>query len=149
VAVTAPQPGPPPATPPAAQPAEQLRYATVLGWGARLGLGVLIVSFAAYVLGLLESHVPVERLPEVWQHPVGRYLELTGMPTGWGWMALIHRGDIAGLAGIAILAGCSLPALLALVPLFHKRGDRTFALLCLAEVAVIVVAASGWLGGGH
>jgi hypothetical protein len=133
----------------ATQPPEQLRYAAVLSWGARVGLWVLIVSFAVYVLGLFEAHVPPSRLPEVWEHPVGRYLELTGMPTGWDWLGLIHRGDIAGLAGIAILAGCSLPALLSLVPLFLRRDDRTFALLCLAEVAVIVFAASGWLGGGH
>lgn len=132
-----------------AQPPEQLRYASALTWGTRIGLVVLIASFAAYVLGLLEAHVPVERLPEVWQHPVGRYLELTQMPTGWGWTALLGRGDIAGMAGIAILASCSLPALLALVPLFLRRGDKAFAVLCLAEVAVIALAASGWLAGGH
>jgi hypothetical protein len=134
------------------QPPEQLRYARLLNWGTRVGLVVLIASFAAYMLGLLESHVPVERLPELWEHPVGHFLEQTGMPTGWGWLALIHKGDVAGLLGIAILAGCSLPALLALVPLFLKRGqrgDRHFAWLCVAEVAVVVLAASGWLGGGH
>lgn len=141
-----------PASATGGQPAEQLRYARWLNWGTRAGLAVLIASFAAYVLGLFGSHVPVERLPELWEHPVGRYLELTGLPTGWGWLALIHKGDVAGLAGIVILAGCSLPALLALVPLFLRRGgrgDRAFAVLCLAEVAVIVLAASSWLGGGH
>jgi len=133
----------------AAQPAEQLRYARLLDWGTRVGLVVLVASFAAYVLGLAESHVPREQLPQLWEHPVGRYLELTGSPTGWGWLALVHRGDIAGLAGIAILAGCSVLALLALVPLYLRRGDRVFAALCVAEVAVVVLAASGLLVGGH
>jgi hypothetical protein len=133
----------------AEQPPEQLRYARVLGWGTRFGLVVLVASFAAYVLGLLEAHVPVQRLPEVWQHPVALYLDKTGMPTGWDWVGMIHRGDIAGLVGITILAGCSLPALLSLVPLFARRGERGLALLALAEVAVIVLAASGWIGGSH
>jgi hypothetical protein len=134
---------------PVVQPPEQMRYATWLDWGTRVGLVVLLASFAAYVLGLAESHVPVSRLPELWVHPVGRFLELTNSPTGWGWLALVHRGDIAGLLGIAILAGSSVACLLALVPLYLARGDKAFAAVCLAEVAVVLLAASGWLSGGH
>lgn len=131
------------------QPPEQLRYAYLLTWGTRVGLLLLIVSFAAYVLGLAESHVAPERLPELWIHPVGRYLELTQSPTGWGWLALVHKGDIAGLLGIAILAGSSVLCLLALVPLYAARRDRHFVFVCLAEVAVVLLAASGLLVGGH
>ncbi|MBL8359583.1 MAG: hypothetical protein JNN18_03750, partial [Rubrivivax sp.] len=80
-----------------AQPEEQLRYARWLEWGTRLGLAVLVSSFAAYVFGLLQPQVPVQRLPELWQHPVGRYLELTGAPTGWGWLAQLQHGDVIGL----------------------------------------------------
>ena len=71
------------------------------------------------------------------------------VPHCWGWLALVHKGDVAGLAGIAILAGCSLVGLLALVPLYLRRGDRAYAALCLAEVAVVLLAASGWISGGH
>jgi hypothetical protein len=131
------------------QPPEQLRYARLLTWGTRVGLVVLLLSFAAYVLGLAESHVPVSRLPEVWIHPVGRFLELTASPTGWGWVALVHRGDIAGLLGIAILSGASVLCLLALVPIYLARNERAFVAVCLAEVVVVVLAASGWLPGAH
>ena len=131
------------------QPPEQLRYAQLLAWGTRVGIVVLLLSFAAYVLGLAESHVPVSQLPELWVHPVGRFLELTQSPTGWGWLALLHRGDIAGLLGIAILSGASVLCLLALVPIYLSRGDRIFAAVCLAEVAVVVIAASDWLAGAH
>ena len=131
------------------QSPEQLRYARLLDWGTRVGLVLLIVSFVAYVLGLAEAHVPPERLPQIWQHPVGRYLELTGSPTGWGWLALVHRGDIAGLVGIAVLAGCSVLCLLAHVPMYLRRGDRAYAALCVAEAAVVVLAASGVLAAGH
>jgi hypothetical protein len=47
------------------QPPEQLRYARLLEWGTRVGMAVLLLSFAAYVLGLAESHVPVAKLPEL------------------------------------------------------------------------------------
>lgn len=134
---------------PPVQPPEQERYARVLDWGTRVGLLVLVLSFAAYVGGLMEAHVPPDRLPALWEHPVARYLELTQSPTGWGWLAMIHRGDMAGVLGIAILAGCSVPCLLALVPLYAARRERAFVAICLVEVAVVALAASGWLAGGH
>lgn len=131
------------------QPPEQRRYAAVLDWSSRIGLAVLVLGFAAYAGGLLPAHVPVERLPELWSLPVGRFLAETGSPTGWGWVPLLPRADMLGLLGIAILAGGSVACLLALVPLYAARGERAFAWICLAEVVVIVVAASGWLAGGH
>jgi hypothetical protein len=133
----------------AVQSAEQLRYASWLDWGTRIGLVLLVASFAAYVTGLLEPQVPLQRLPELWSQPVGSYLAQTQMPTGWGWLALVMKGDVVGLLGIALLAGCSVLCLLALVPLYFKRGDRAYVLLCLAEVAVVVLAASGLISGGH
>lgn len=131
------------------QPPEQLRYARVLEWAARAGLVVLVLSFTAYVTGLMESHVPPQKLPELWVHPVDRFIELTGSPQGWGWIRMIHLGDIAGLLGIAILAGGSVLCLLSLVPLYAARRDRAFAGISLAGAAVILLAASGWLAGGH
>lgn len=134
---------------PTRQTAEQLRYASMLDWGTRIGLVVLLISFAAHVTGALTPQVPLERLPQLWTQPVGRYLIDANMPTGWGWLALLHRGDMLGLAGIAILAGCSIFCLLALVPLYWARGDKAFVAICLAEVSVVFLAASGWLVGGH
>jgi hypothetical protein len=136
--------------PPAvAQPPEQQRYARVLEWASRAGLVVLVLSFAAYVSGLMEAHVPPHKLPELWVHPVDRFIELTGSPRGWAWVRLIHQGDIAGLLGIAILAGGSVLCLLSLVPLYAARGDRRFATISVAGALVILLAASGWLAAGH
>ncbi|WP_088286962.1 hypothetical protein [Ideonella sp. A 288] len=131
------------------QPAEQSRYALWLDWGTRLGLAMLVLGFAAYVSGVLPPHVPVDRLPQLWSLPVGQFLAETNTPTGWGWLALLHRGDILGMAGIAVLSGCSVACLLALLPLYAARGDKAYVAICLAEVAVVMLAASGWLAGGH
>jgi hypothetical protein len=131
------------------QAPEQLRYAALLDWGTRIGLAVLVLTYAACVLGVASPHVPPERLAELWSQPLAHYLQQTHSPTGWGWVALAHRGDVAGLLGISALAGCSLACLLGLVPLYLRRGDRAFALLCLAQAAVVLVAASGWLTQAH
>ena len=131
------------------QPAEQQRYAALLELLARIGLAVVVLGFAAYVLEILPARVPVDRLSELWTLPLAQVLQATGGAKGWGWIAQLQHGDMVALAGIGLLAGCSAVALLAVVPLYLKRGDRMFVVLCLAEVAVIVLAASGWFTGGH
>ncbi|MBP5991940.1 hypothetical protein [Piscinibacter sp.] len=131
------------------QPPEQLRYARWLEWGTRVGLVALILIFLAYGIGLVEPHVPHSRLPEVWNLPVSQFLAATGLPTGWGWLAFAHRGDIANLLGIAMLTGASLLALLALLPLYLRQRERLYAALCVAQVAVLLLAASGLLTAGH
>ena len=131
------------------QPEEQLRYARWLEAGTRAGLAALVVIFLAYGVGLVEPHVPHSRLPEVWNLPVSEFLVATGLPTGWGWLAHAHRGDIANLIGIALLTGSSLLALLAMLPLYARRGDRIYVGLGLAQIAVLLLAASGVLTAGH
>jgi hypothetical protein len=128
---------------------EQLLYARLLETGARIGLVVLLLSFAAYVFGLLEARVPPDQLPGLWSLPVNEYLAQTNQATGWASLLAVQYGDVAGLFGIVILSTCSVVCLLALVPGYWRRRDRIYVVLCLAEVAVIVLAASGWLAGGH
>jgi hypothetical protein len=134
---------------PVLQPFEQLRYALWLDWGARIGLAALVALFFAYATGILEPLVPHERLPEVWQLPATQYVEATAMPTGWHWLSQVQRGDVANMIGIALLAGCSLPALLVVLPLYVRRGERHLAWVGAAEIAVLLLAASGMLTAGH
>ena len=133
----------------AQQQAEALRYAFFLDWGSRLGVLALFISFSAYVFGFLTPHVPLDQLPGVWNLPVASYLQRTATPTGWGWLALAHTGDLSNLIGIALLAGCSLPPLLALIPLYLQRRDYIYTGICTVIVLVLVLAASGLLTGGH
>jgi hypothetical protein len=53
------------------------------------------------------------------------------------------------MLGIAILSGCSALPLLAVTGIYLRRGDRLFAALCLLQVAVLVLAASGLIAPGH
>lgn len=131
------------------QPTEQLRYARWLEWGSRLGQCVLAVSFTLYLLGLMQPLIPPESLPQYWTLPVKDFLRATESPSGWLWLSLLDRSDMAGLLGISILAGSSLLAVLALLPLYWRRKDYAFVLLCAGQMAVLLLAASGVLMPTH
>ncbi len=136
------------AVPPASDPTH-LHYARWLDAGTRIGMALLVLGFIAYVSGALPNQVALERLPELWTLPVERYLELSGSASGWQWAARLHQGDNLALSGIAFLASCSGACVLALLPLYRARGDRVFQWLCVAQAAVLLLAASGLLTAGH
>lgn len=131
------------------QPPEQLRYALWLDWGTRLGALVLVITYSAYLTGWLPPRIPVQELSTLWHLPADELNKQAGTPLGWFWLSHLHQGDMAGLLGIALLASCSLPSLLALVPLYLRAGDRAYAAICLAEATVLLLAASGVLNAGH
>ncbi len=128
---------------------EQQRYARWLGRSTRVGMVALVLGFAVYMLGLLPAQVPPEQLAALWSQPVAQYLRVTGAPLGWSALVRLHEADMLAMVGIVVLAGCSVPCLLALLPGLLRAGDRRFVVLCIAQAAVIVLAASGWLGAGH
>jgi|MudIll2142460700_1097286.scaffolds.fasta_scaffold10609_2 hypothetical protein len=128
---------------------EQQIYARVLDRAAKAGFVILVAGFFAYALGWIPAHVPLERLPELWRLPLQDYLRATDTPTGWGWIVHLPKGEFASLAGIEILAGCSLVCLLAIIPVYARRGDRVYVAICVAEIAVLLLAASGVLTGIH
>ena len=128
---------------------DQVRYARLLAIGTNAGLGLLVILFAIYMLGAVDPHVPHERLPEIWHLPADSFLELARLEAGWGWTARIRHADILTLVGIVMLAFCSVPCLLAVMPLYWASGQRMLFTICGLEVAVIVLAASGIISGGH
>ena len=111
-------------------------------------IALMVVAFASYWLGWPEPAIPHQRLPELWSLPVGDYLAQSGMPAGWGWVPLIGHSDVLNLAVMAMLAALSLPCLAALLPVYARR-DRAYVALVVAELVVMVLAATGWISAGH
>jgi hypothetical protein len=128
---------------------EQVRYAEWLRWSGWFGLALLVAAFVVYVTGVLLPHVPVGELPRVWKLSSGELAAHAGGHANWEWISLLHRGDMLNLLGIAVLSGCSALPLLAVTGTYLRRGDRLFAALCLLQVAVLVLAASGLVAVGH
>jgi len=133
-------------TPPAP---DQARYARLLAIGTNTGLATLAILFGIYMIGAIDPHVPHERLPDLWRLPAADFLELARLEAGWGWTARIAHADILTLVGIVMLAFCSVPCLIAVMPIYWASGQRVLFAICGVEVAVIAMAASGYLSGGH
>ena len=127
---------------------EQNAYADLLFYGCWVGLAVMLVTYCIYISGVIPPHVPLEKMPEVWASPVSVYLEKASVPVGWGWVALIREGDFLNFLGIVILAGLSVLCYIRIIPALFRRGDPLMGFIAIAEVVVLVFAASGIVGGG-
>jgi hypothetical protein len=110
---------------------------------------MLAVCFLLYVLEVIEPLVPLQRLPQLWTLPVDRYLAQTGAPTGWGWLRLLGKGDYLNFAGIAMLALTTVVCYARVAVALAARGERLQAGFAIAQVLVLLAAASGWLAAGH
>ncbi|HTP61576.1 MAG TPA: hypothetical protein VMJ14_05780 [Burkholderiales bacterium] len=129
-----------------------LLFARCLKIGTMLSLGLIAAELAAYLGGALSPYVPLRNLPSIWALPMKEYLAAAHVPAGWGWLALIGRGDYLNFIGIALLASISGIAYLFAVRLYLARRDRLYAALAVAQVLVLLAAASGLLnsiGGGR
>ena len=125
--------------------AAAILYARILNWGTHAGLGLLALAFLAYAFGLVTPHVPIEQMPKLWSGPAPAYLQAAGLQPGWDWARFILRADMLALAAIAFLASCSIACLAVAARIFLGFGERTVAVICIAEIAVLVLAASGLL----
>ena len=121
-----------------------LIYARWIDAWSRIALAALLASFLAYLLGLFEPLIPLERLPALWRLPAERFVAESGAPVGWGWLGRLGHSDYLNFAGIALLATGTLVAYARLLLWLAPRGERLFAALVLAQLLVLGAAASGF-----
>ncbi len=134
----------------AASPA-QVRYANILALGSNIGLVLLIITFCMYVFGFsfAPPHVPVEKLVETWGMSSTEFNKLHNIPLGWGWLSLLTQGDFSNFIGIAILAGITILCYAQLCVDMLRENDKLMATIAFVEIVVLVVAATGIVGGAH
>ena len=129
---------------------EQITYANLLFLAVWVSILIMFITYFIYVTGIMEPHVPIEVVQQYWNSSVGDYLHNTDSPHGLGWLRLLNTGDYLNYVGLAILALITILCYLVLLPGYIRRKDRIYALICVLEVLVLSVAASGILGaGGH
>jgi len=137
---------------------EQLVYAGILNIGMLIGLALLVSTFFIYVSGILPSYVPIEKLSEIpagskvpyWGMRAHEFNQAFNIPTGWGWLAHVNKGDYLNFVGIAMLAGLSILCYLSILPILIRKKDTAYVAIAILEIAVLVFAASGILkAGGH
>ncbi len=132
---------------------EQKRYGAILDICMKAGLLVLVITFLMYLVGVPKPHIPVGDVSANWGLKVsgdGGYLAKTGIEKGWSWATHLGQSDFLTFAPIAFLASVTVICYLMILPIFLKRKDYIYAVLAIAEVSVLVLAASGVLpSGGH
>jgi hypothetical protein len=123
-------------------------YARWLDFGTRAGFAAMLVAFLIYVSGLVPPFLALDALPQYWGLPVGEFLRQTGAPSGWRWLDLLGRADYLNLACMALLCLVTLLCYLRILPALLGLHERLQAALALAQVLVLVAAASGFFAGG-
>ena len=136
---------------------EQLLYAKILGKGMYAGLALLLLTFVLYISGIMEPAVPIEQLPNYWVMSVRDYSEAINrnflhrehVVTGWGWLAVVGKGDFVNFLGIALLSGITVVCYLGIIPTLLRTKQTAYVWIAIAEVVILVLAASGVLAVGH
>lgn len=125
-------------------PIVQRIYARWLDIGTRIGLAALVVGFALYVFGVLDPHVPPQDLARLWTLPVDHYVATAGAPTGWDWLQHLGKGDYLNFLGISVFASITIVCYARIVPTLFVEGERLQLALAIAQIVVLVAAASGF-----
>ena len=128
---------------------EQRVYARWLDWTARIGVAVLAGAFLLYAFGIVEPHIPLARLPELWSLPLDRYRELTGAPSGWHWWRYLDKGESHSLIGVGLLGLATLVCYLRLGILLLRQGESLPAAIVGAQILVLGAAAANLISVGH
>ena len=128
----------------------QLRYADTLFYGALLGFVVMLITYALYIFGVLTPQIPLEEMPRLWSQSAAAYRAAGNIPQGWGWLALVGKGDMCNFIGIAFLAALTIVCFVQLAIGLLRQKQWIMAVIAILEVLVLSLAASGVLvAGGH
>lgn len=128
----------------------QLRYADTLFYGALVGFVAMLVTYTLYVFGVLAPQIPLEEMPRLWSQSAAAYRAAGNIPQGWGWVALVGKGDICNFIGIAFLAALTIVCFVQLAFGLLRQKQWIMAIIAILEVLVLSLAASGVLvAGGH
>jgi hypothetical protein len=124
-------------------------YARWLDMGTRLSFAASLAAFLVYVSGAIPAYLPLHDLPRYWGLPVTDFLRQTGAPSGWDWLSHLGAGaEYLNLACMALLGVVTAVCYARIIPALLRLGERLQAALAIAQVAVLLAAASGLFAGG-
>ena len=112
-----------------------------------------MVTFNLYLTGAHTPQIPVQDESANWGLKVAGddgYLAVTGSEKGWSWAKHLVQSDFLTFAPIAFLASVTVICYFSILPILLKRKDYIYTVLAIAEMCVLVLAASGLIpSGGH
>ncbi|WP_022853703.1 hypothetical protein [Thermodesulfatator atlanticus] len=130
-------------------PPEAIIYAKILQYGSLFGIVLMILTFIIYIFQILPSFVPPEKLPSLWHMTAYEFIHHIGLKSGWDWIHYLNYGDILNYVGIAFLAGLTIVGYVAILPFLFSSGAYAVGIISVAEIIILILAASGILQAGH
>jgi hypothetical protein len=122
----------------------QLAYAAVLKVLTAAGSVMLVAGFALYAGGLLPGGISAQTTASLWHLRARDFVSATGgYASAWTWLNMLDRGEAFSFASLVYLAGVSMAAFAVACVVFLRRRNRLYALLCLLQIVVLVLAAAG------
>ena len=122
-------------------------YARWLDIATKAGFVISLVAFLLYAGQVVPPYVALDQLPRYWNLPVHQFIQATGAPSGWAWLGELRYGDGLNLLAIGLLGLVTPLCYARLVPALVAERDWLQALLAVAQLAVLLAAASGLIGG--
>ena len=116
-------------------------------WGVRLGISGMIVTFALYLTGLVESLIAPSRLADLIGGGVAAYVRENQVPTGWDWLSYLGHGDMLAMASLVFMVAVIAAAYIALVPVLIRQRNHIYLGIAIAQLGVFFLAAFGGFGG--
>jgi len=127
---------------------EQKNYATLLSYGCWIGIGIMVLTYFLYLSGIIDPYISIDKVSDLWHLSASEFSHRLDIPRGWGWAGLLGYGDFLNFIGIAIMGALTIVGYLMLIPAYIKKKDFLFTSIAILEVLVLLLAASGILGGG-
>ena len=124
-------------------------YASWLEFIAKTGLVLIVVSFTLYVFEIVQAYTGIKEISHYWSLSASEYMKQTGYHGGWAWTRLVHKSDFMNFVGISLLAGATVVWYVRVLPVFLKEKDSVLAWICVIQILVMTLAASGVLSAGH
>lgn len=122
-------------------------YARWLDIATKAGFVISLVAFLLYVGRVLPAYVALEELPRYWALPVHQFIQATGAPSGWAWLGELGYGDGLNLLAIGLLGLVTPLCYARLIPALIAERDWLQVTLAVLQLAVLLGAASGLVGG--
>ena len=129
---------------------EALIYAKVINTSRAIGLLILVVTFFIYLLVIIPPRIALNELSEYWGLSVKDYLTMTGTQIGWSWIGMLGYSDFMNFLPIAFICGITIICYLSIIPIFFRKKDKIYIWIAIAQILILLIAASGILNGiGH
>jgi Fe2+ transport system protein B len=125
----------------------ETKYGRILHYLVLAGFLFLGATFLIYAFALLPSYMDAHRVPQVWHLPADEAVAETARPQFRAWVTNLNRADLLSLGSLAVLSAVTPVGFLFLLVLFLRRRDFAYAAMVAAEIVVLILAATGIVGG--